>query len=82
MKIQPPFEDLFDAAEEYILLLLLEPWTKMIKSDQVAYGKVQWHWSAVCTPLRFTAKLMAGNMPTCREKLRRSPVGQELRVKI
>uniref|UniRef100_A0AC11CE82 Regulator of G protein signaling 22 n=1 Tax=Ovis aries TaxID=9940 RepID=A0AC11CE82_SHEEP len=41
MKIQPPFEDLFDAAEEYILLLLLEPWTKMIKSDQVAYGKVE-----------------------------------------
>ncbi|XP_044784500.2 regulator of G-protein signaling 22 isoform X7 [Bubalus bubalis] len=41
MKIQPPFEDLFDAAEEYILLLLLEPWTKMIKSDQVAYRKVE-----------------------------------------
>ncbi|KAB0371506.1 hypothetical protein FD755_016444, partial [Muntiacus reevesi] len=41
IKIQPPFEDLFDAAEEYILLLLLEPWTKMIKSDQVAYRKVE-----------------------------------------
>ncbi|XP_032324119.1 regulator of G-protein signaling 22 isoform X1 [Camelus ferus] len=41
MKIQPPFEDLFDTAEEYILLLLLEPWTKMVKSDQVAYGKVE-----------------------------------------
>ncbi|XP_021572011.1 regulator of G-protein signaling 22 [Carlito syrichta] len=40
MKIQPPFEDLFDTAEEYILLLLLEPWTKMVKSDQVAYRKV------------------------------------------
>lgn len=40
MKMQPPFEDLFDAAEEYILLLLLEPWTEMIKSDQVAYRKV------------------------------------------
>ncbi|XP_055204100.2 regulator of G-protein signaling 22 isoform X11 [Gorilla gorilla gorilla] len=41
MKIQPPFEDLFDTAEEYILLLLLEPWTKMVKSDQIAYKKVE-----------------------------------------
>ncbi|KAK2489127.1 hypothetical protein MC885_015592 [Smutsia gigantea] len=41
MKIQPPFEDLFDTAEEYILLLLLEPWTQMVKSDQVAYRKVE-----------------------------------------
>ncbi|XP_032104077.1 regulator of G-protein signaling 22 isoform X7 [Sapajus apella] len=41
MKIQPPFEDLFDTAEEYILLLLLEPWTKMVKSDQTAYKKVE-----------------------------------------
>ncbi|XP_036987014.2 regulator of G-protein signaling 22 [Artibeus jamaicensis] len=40
MKIQPPFEDLFDTAEEYILLLLLEPWTMMVKSDQVAYRQV------------------------------------------
>ncbi|XP_045416357.1 regulator of G-protein signaling 22 [Lemur catta] len=41
LKIHPPFEDLFDTAEEYILLLLLEPWTKMVKSDQVAYRKVE-----------------------------------------
>ncbi|KAI5170143.1 Regulator Of G-Protein Signaling 22 [Manis pentadactyla] len=41
MKIQPPFEDLFDTAEEYILLLLLEPWAQMVKSDQVAYKKVE-----------------------------------------
>ncbi|XP_053415366.1 regulator of G-protein signaling 22 isoform X1 [Nycticebus coucang] len=40
MKIQPPFEDLFDTAEEYILLLLLEPWIKMVKSDQLTYRKV------------------------------------------
>ncbi|XP_053786357.1 regulator of G-protein signaling 22 isoform X3 [Desmodus rotundus] len=40
MKIQPPFEDLFDTAEEYILLLLLEPWTMMVKSDQVTYRQV------------------------------------------
>uniref|UniRef100_H0UXV6 Regulator of G-protein signaling 22 n=1 Tax=Cavia porcellus TaxID=10141 RepID=H0UXV6_CAVPO len=41
MKIHPPFEDLFDTAEEYILLLLLEPWMKMVKSDQVTYRKVE-----------------------------------------
>ncbi|XP_021118347.1 regulator of G-protein signaling 22 isoform X3 [Heterocephalus glaber] len=41
MKIHPPFEDLFDTAEEYILLLLLEPWMKMVKSDQFAYRKVE-----------------------------------------
>ncbi|XP_060051992.1 regulator of G-protein signaling 22 isoform X2 [Erinaceus europaeus] len=41
MKIQPPFEDLFDTAEEYILLILLEPWTMMKKSDQVTYRKVE-----------------------------------------
>ncbi|XP_049709586.1 regulator of G-protein signaling 22 isoform X11 [Elephas maximus indicus] len=41
VKIQPPFEDLFDTAEEYILLLLLEPWAKMVKTDQTAYRKVE-----------------------------------------
>ncbi|XP_054564593.1 regulator of G-protein signaling 22 isoform X2 [Eptesicus fuscus] len=41
MKIQPPFEDLFDTAEEYILLLLLEPWTKMVQLDQLAYRQVK-----------------------------------------
>nr|KAF6426790.1 regulator of G protein signaling 22 [Molossus molossus] len=41
MKMQPPFEDLFDTAEEYILLLLLEPWAKMVKSDQDAYRQVK-----------------------------------------
>ncbi|XP_051016461.1 regulator of G-protein signaling 22 [Acomys russatus] len=41
MRTQPPFEDLFDMAEEYVLLLLLEPWTQMVMSDQVAYRKVE-----------------------------------------
>ncbi|XP_056679250.1 regulator of G-protein signaling 22 isoform X2 [Monodelphis domestica] len=41
MKIDPPFEDLFDVAEEYILLLLLEPWLEMVKSDQNNYGQVE-----------------------------------------
>ncbi|XP_038936082.1 regulator of G-protein signaling 22 isoform X3 [Rattus norvegicus] len=41
IKIQPPFEDLFDTAEEFILLNLLEPWTQMVMSDQVSYRKVE-----------------------------------------
>ncbi|XP_055476222.1 regulator of G-protein signaling 22 isoform X1 [Psammomys obesus] len=41
MRIQPPFEDLFDTAEEYILLILLEPWTQMVMLDQMAYRKVE-----------------------------------------
>ncbi|XP_044539874.1 regulator of G-protein signaling 22 [Gracilinanus agilis] len=41
MKIDPPFEDLFDAAEEYILLLLLEPWVEMVKLDQNNYEQVE-----------------------------------------
>ncbi|KFO35237.1 Regulator of G-protein signaling 22 [Fukomys damarensis] len=41
MKIYPPFEDLFDMAEEYILVLLLEPWMRMVKSDQFTYRKVE-----------------------------------------
>ncbi|ERE60434.1 regulator of G-protein signaling 22-like protein [Cricetulus griseus] len=41
LRIQPPFEDLFDTAEEYILLILLEPWTQMVMSDQVAYAQVE-----------------------------------------
>ncbi|XP_077207926.1 regulator of G-protein signaling 22 [Paroedura picta] len=39
-KIEPPFEDLFDPAEEYILSLLLEPWMKMLEEDRITYGKV------------------------------------------
>lgn len=39
-KMDPAFEDLFDAAEEHILLLLLEPWMKMVEADKYTYGKV------------------------------------------
>lgn len=41
-KLDPPFEDLFDSAEEYILTLLLSAWTLMTKSDRQAYGKVSY----------------------------------------
>ncbi|XP_032078874.1 regulator of G-protein signaling 22 isoform X2 [Thamnophis elegans] len=40
-RIDPPFEDLFDPAEEYILTLLLVPWMKMIEEDRETYGKVE-----------------------------------------
>ncbi|XP_008939069.1 PREDICTED: regulator of G-protein signaling 22, partial [Merops nubicus] len=40
-KIDPAFEDLFDPAEEHILTVLLEPWTKMVKADKYTYGKVE-----------------------------------------
>lgn len=39
-KIDPAFEDLFDAAEEYILTVLIEPWMKMMEEDKYTYGKV------------------------------------------
>lgn len=39
-KMDPAFEDLFDTAEEHILLLLLEPWMKMVEADKYTYGKV------------------------------------------
>ncbi|KAM9308443.1 regulator of G-protein signaling 22 [Gastrophryne carolinensis] len=40
-KLDPPFEDLFDSAEEYILTLLLAAWTQMTAADRQAYGKVE-----------------------------------------
>uniref|UniRef100_A0A8C4VUU9 Regulator of G protein signaling 22 n=1 Tax=Gopherus evgoodei TaxID=1825980 RepID=A0A8C4VUU9_9SAUR len=40
-KIKPPYEDLFDPAEEYILTLLLVPWMKMVEADKSIYGKVE-----------------------------------------
>lgn len=40
-KTEPPYEDLFDPAEEYILTLLLVPWMKMVEVDKSIYGKVE-----------------------------------------
>lgn len=61
MKIHPPFEDLFDTAEEYILLVLLEPWTKMVQLDQLAYRQVG-------EPVRLTVKLMISRWLTHKKK--------------
>ncbi|XP_035246777.1 regulator of G-protein signaling 22 [Anguilla anguilla] len=38
--LTPPFEELFDPAEEHVLTLLFEPWTMMTDRDRVAYEKV------------------------------------------
>ncbi|KYO29379.1 regulator of G-protein signaling 22 isoform A [Alligator mississippiensis] len=40
-KMEPPFEDLFDSAEEYVLTLLLEPWMKMVEVDKCIYEEVE-----------------------------------------
>ncbi|XP_063780264.1 regulator of G-protein signaling 22 isoform X2 [Pseudophryne corroboree] len=40
-KLNPPFEDLFDSAEEYVLTLLLSAWIQMNESDRQAYEKVE-----------------------------------------
>ncbi|KAJ1193286.1 hypothetical protein NDU88_002585 [Pleurodeles waltl] len=40
-KLDPPFEDLFDLAEEYILTLLMNPWILMTGSDRMAFEKVE-----------------------------------------
>ncbi|XP_078317128.1 regulator of G-protein signaling 22-like isoform X5 [Crassostrea virginica] len=39
--LQPPFEDLFDEAEEYSLSVLFVAWTQMINVDMKTYGKVE-----------------------------------------
>eukprot|EP00058_Branchiostoma_floridae_P024184 XP_002609674.1 hypothetical protein BRAFLDRAFT_83678 [Branchiostoma floridae] len=38
--IDPPFEELFDSAEEYILHVLVVPWQQMIEGDKHTYSKV------------------------------------------
>ncbi|XP_056378357.1 regulator of G-protein signaling 22 isoform X2 [Hyla sarda] len=40
-KLDPPFEDLFDSAEEYVLTILLSAWKQMTELDRQAYGKVE-----------------------------------------
>ncbi|XP_069813444.1 regulator of G-protein signaling 22 isoform X2 [Dendropsophus ebraccatus] len=40
-KLDPPFEDLFDSAEEYVLTTLLSAWKQMTELDRQAYGKVE-----------------------------------------
>ncbi|KAM3929156.1 regulator of G-protein signaling 22 [Leptodactylus fuscus] len=40
-KLDPPFEDLFDSAEEYVLTVLLSAWIQMTELDKQVYVKVE-----------------------------------------
>ncbi|XP_053323726.1 regulator of G-protein signaling 22 isoform X2 [Spea bombifrons] len=40
-KLDPPFEDLFDSAEEYVLTLLLSAWIHLTELDRQTYSKVE-----------------------------------------
>ena len=39
--INPPFEELFDEAEESVLMILLDPWKTMLQNDKDAYNRVR-----------------------------------------
>ena len=55
--INPPFDELFDPAEEYVLKLLIVPWNKMLGMDKESYNRVRFlnfcnhmhHYSTVST---------------------------------
>jgi len=38
--LEPPYEELFDAAEEHSLSILYVAWVQMIVEDNKTYGKV------------------------------------------
>ena len=38
--IIPPFDELFDEAEEHILKVLIVPWNKLLSVDHATYSKV------------------------------------------
>ena len=40
-RLTPPFEELFDSAEEHTLTLLLEPWTLLTSQDTQIYEQVR-----------------------------------------
>ncbi|XP_048451578.1 regulator of G-protein signaling 22-like [Rhincodon typus] len=39
--LEPPFEELFDEVEEYVLIVLLVPWMHMIEMDRSSFRKVE-----------------------------------------
>ncbi|XP_022090639.1 regulator of G-protein signaling 22-like [Acanthaster planci] len=40
-EVSPPFEELFDGAEEHVLEMLVKPWSQMKGSDMVLYNKIE-----------------------------------------
>lgn len=57
--LDPPFEDLFDPAEDYVLTLLLVPWVQMSASETATYKKVELFEQARKTESVYTKKLKA-----------------------
>lgn len=41
LNLDPPFDEVFDQAEELILKLLIIPWNEMLGADQASYKKVR-----------------------------------------
>ena len=39
-RLDPPFEDLFDPAEESVLSVLFEAWIQILSSDNITFDKV------------------------------------------
>ena len=51
----PPYEELFDSAEEYILETLFAAWTQMVMLDLAAFDKVDLFHSTFKVKLTFMA---------------------------
>ncbi len=39
-KLEPPFEELFDEAEEYVLTILFDAWSQTLVADISSFDKV------------------------------------------
>ncbi|XP_043921874.1 regulator of G-protein signaling 22 [Protopterus annectens] len=63
--LDPPFEDLFDPAEDYVLTLLLVAWVQMSASDRATYKKVELFEQARKMESVYTKKLKALQEKIC-----------------
>uniref|UniRef100_A0A670KAU7 Regulator of G protein signaling 22 n=1 Tax=Podarcis muralis TaxID=64176 RepID=A0A670KAU7_PODMU len=77
-KIEPPFEDLFDSAEEYILILLLDPWMKMVEQDRKTYGQVELVEETRQLDSVYFRKLQAlhGDSISKKDEVRQAPINK------
>uniref|UniRef100_A0ACB8FEQ2 Uncharacterized protein n=1 Tax=Sphaerodactylus townsendi TaxID=933632 RepID=A0ACB8FEQ2_9SAUR len=79
-KIEPPFEDLFDPAEEYILSLLLVPWMKMLEQDRATYEKVELVEETRQLDSVYFRKLQALHEESISKKDEESAVGKKVSI--
>ena len=42
--MNPPFDELFDIAEEYVLKMLIVPWNRMMGVDKESYSRVSFNF--------------------------------------